>query len=216
MILFEITNTENHPAYEALEIANGARQYDFLRSIVQAALAIGRPFLSTNVLKALNFHAITCLHTNAGEFRPCQVVVGEPPTMYEPPATHRVQALMDDLVNQVNRNFTVADPVALAAFVLWRLNWIHPFINGNGRTARAACYFVLCIAAGQWLPGTTILPELLSRERDEYVAALKTADAGDMSALHALISRLLEEQVEPAAPPNPVADAEPLDPLVPV
>ena len=34
MILFELTNSEQDPVYQALEIANGNRQYDFLRSIV--------------------------------------------------------------------------------------------------------------------------------------------------------------------------------------
>jgi hypothetical protein len=32
-------------------------------------------------------------------------------------------------------------PTELAAYGLWRLNWIHPFVEGNGRTARAVCYF---------------------------------------------------------------------------
>jgi hypothetical protein len=55
VILFELTNTEQHPAYQALEIANGNRQYDFLRSIVVVSLQMGRPFLSQHVIKALNF-----------------------------------------------------------------------------------------------------------------------------------------------------------------
>ena len=148
MILFELTGSEDHPAYQALEVANGNRQYDFLRSIVDASLAMGRPFLSQTVIKALNFQAITCLHTHAGEYRPCQVSVGD----YEPPQHFRVPALMEDLVNSVNRMWETADPVALAAFVLWRINHIHPFINGNGRTARAASYFVLCVKIGGWLP----------------------------------------------------------------
>lgn len=198
MILFELTGSEQHPVYQDLEIANGNRQYDFLRSIVLASLAIKRPFLSSHVLKALNFHAITCLHTNPGEYRPCAVTVGN----YQPPAHYRVPALMDDFVNEVNRTWEAIDPVVLASFVLWKLNYIHPFINGNGRTARAACYFVLCVKLGQWLPGTTILPELIRRERDDYVAALQqvdqSIDAGklDLSALHQLLSDLLEEQIK--------------------
>lgn len=200
MILFELTGTEDHPIYQELEAANGARQYDFLRSIVMAALGAKRTFLSQQVLKALNYQAIACLHTNPGEFRPCPVYVGE----YTPPEHYRVQALMDDFVNQVNSVWHHADPVQLAAFVLWRLNNIHPFINGNGRTARAACYFVLCVKAGGWLPGETILPELLRQNREEYVAALKVADAGpkdeanhSMTPLHELISRLLDQQLPP-------------------
>ncbi len=191
---------EDHPAYQELEVANGNRQYDFLRSIVLASIQVGKPFLSQHVMKALNFQAITCLHTNAGEYRPCPVKVGE----YQPPDHYRVSALMDDFVNTVNREWSGQDPVVLATYVLWRLNHIHPFINGNGRTARAASYFVLCIAAGGWLSGTTILPELLRQNRDEYVEALKAADSSaagalDLSILHNLMSRLLDEQLASAA-----------------
>lgn len=205
MILFELTRSEEHPAYERMAIANGNRHYDFLRSIVVASMEVGRPFLSQHIMKALNFHAIACLHTNAGEYRPCPVEVGE----YRPPEHYQVIPLMDDFVNFVNRTWDdKVDPVVLATYVLWRLNYIHPFINGNGRTARAACYFVLCVAAGNWLPGETILPELLRQHRADYVKALKIADASfeasgnpDLSDLHGIVSRLLEEQLASAEPP---------------
>lgn len=199
MILFEILGTEQHATYQELEIANGARQYDFLRSLVTTSLAVSKPFLSSQILQALNFQAIACLHTNAGEYRPCEVVVGK----HTPPAQHRVSALMDDFINTVNRQWETADAVLLAAFVLWRLNYIHPFINGNGRTARAASYFVLCVKANAWLPGTVILPELLRRERARYVDALVHADASllsgalDLAPLHALMVELLAEQLAP-------------------
>lgn len=197
MILFELTNSEQDPVYQALEIANGNRQYDFLRSIVIASLGAKRQFLSQNVIKALNFHAITCLHTNPGEYRPCPVSVGD----YRPPDHYRVPALMDDFVNEVNREWHASDPVVLASYVLWKMNHIHPFINGNGRTARAASYFVLCVKAGGWLRGKIILPELIRQHRPEYVAALKHADemaksgAFGLEPLHALLSRLLHEQI---------------------
>lgn len=197
MILYEILGGEAHPVYQRLEAENGVRQYDFLRSLVETSLAVQRPFLSQQILKALNHHAIACLHIAAGEFRPCQVVVGS----HMPPEHYRVQALMDDFVNQVNRIWESTDPIALAALVLWRLNFIHPFINGNGRTARAACYFVLCVRAGQWLPGRVILPALIRRERDRYVQALAQVDQSfasghfDLTPLHGLLSELIEEQL---------------------
>ncbi|MBA4777327.1 MAG: Fic family protein [Rhizobiales bacterium] len=195
MILFELTGTEANPSYQKLAIANGNRQYDFLKSIVEISLEIGRPFLSQHVIKALNFQAITCLHTNAGEYRPCPVTVGT----YEPPQHYRVSALMDDFVNTVNRNWESLDPVVLASFVLWRLNHIHPFINGNGRTARASCYFVLCLKLGALLPGEKILPELLTENRARYVTALQEVDASlpnlNLAPLHTLLSELLDIQV---------------------
>ena len=203
MILYELADqNEDHPAYRAMEIANGNRHYGFLESVVEAALAIDGPFLSQTVIKAINYHAIACLHPAAGEYRPCPVHVGD----YVPPEHYRVPTLMDDLVNRVNRYWDSEDVVVLAAYVLWRLNHIHPFINGNGRTARAACYFVLCVKLGGWLPGTVILPELLRKpeNRDRYVQALRQADAaaeredgdGDdpLSPMTQLLTELLHQQ----------------------
>lgn len=207
MILFEITGSENHPAYQALEISNGDRQYDFLRSLVVSATDLNKLFLSQSVIKALNYHAIACLHTNAGEYRPCPVTVGS----YVPPEHYRVAALMDDFVNMVNREWDTADPVVLATYVLWRMNYIHPFINGNGRTARVACYYVLCLKSGGLLPGAPALPELIKQNRPEYVTALQAADASvrvgtlDLSILHALVARLLQEQLQAAGVLPPTA-----------
>lgn len=202
MILFELTNTESHPLYQSLEIANGNRQYDFLRSIVTIAIGASRPFLSQTIIKALNFQAIACLHTNAGEFRPCQVCVGD----HIPPQHYRVQALMDDFVNTLNHAWTNTDAVSLATYALWRLNNIHPFINGNGRTARAAAHFVLCVKSGGWLPGEPILPELIRENHAEYVSALRhahatfSAGAVDLALLHALLSRLINQQISSVSP----------------
>lgn len=203
MIVYELTNTENNPIYQQLEVENGNRQYDFIRSIVDASIAMGRPFLSQHLVKALNFHAITCLHISPGEYRPHDVRVGSPDIAeHLPMPFYRVQAAMDDFVNLVNRNWDNQDPVALATYVLWRLNNIHPFVNGNGRSARASAYYVLCVKSGGWLPGTTILPELIKRDRSEYCDALQhghtTFNAkgeADLVPLHTMLTRLLDEQL---------------------
>ncbi|HET9282483.1 MAG TPA: Fic family protein [Candidatus Angelobacter sp.] len=49
--------------------------------------------------------------------------------------------------------------IHLAAYVIWRLNWIHPFADGNGRTSRALSYLVLCTRLGERLPGTVTIPD---------------------------------------------------------
>lgn len=215
MFVFELVGErEDNPIYEQLAVANLARQYDFLRSLTQASLSLQRPMVGLEVIKALNFHAISCLHAHAGEIRPCQVYVGE----YTPPAHHRVPALMSILVDDLNRWWERHDPVYLAAYALWRLNWIHPFINGNGRTARIVAYYIICLSMGGWLVGDTLLPDLLRRDRAEYVAALKSADDSlavglvDLSVLHALLVRLLDEQLSPFVGPQPGSNAQSLSP----
>lgn len=110
---------------------------------------------------------------------------------------------MDDFVNMVNRYWDSTDPVVLCTYVLWRLNNIHPFINGNGRTARAASYFVLCLKAGGLLGGKATLPELIKRERGEYCDALQEGHNSlgtDLTRLHRLVSRLVDEQLKSASP----------------
>lgn len=198
--MYQFVKSEDHPAYQKMEVGNIKRQYDFLMDLIETAADVRRPFLSHHIIRSLNFHAITCLHTNAGEYRPCQVLVSN----HTPPAHYEVDALMDDFVNQVNRYWESANPIQLCAHVLWGLNHIHPFINGNGRTARAACYFALCMKAGKLLPGTVILPELIRQNRDEYVSALQSADKHDFQPLVDYLSRLVEEQLA-SATTNPHA-----------
>ena len=191
MILYELMgNNESNPVYQTLQNENYFRQHSFLRSVVYASLNSKRPFLSQTIIKAMNYHAITCLHSSAGEYRPCSVNVGG----FSPPEHYRVNDLMDDFVNSVNRHWETSQPIWLSAHVLWKLNWIHPFINGNGRTARAACYFVLCVKAGGLIGGSTLLPELLRIHKSRYVKALKRADNGDLLPLCNLIIELLDEQ----------------------
>lgn len=196
MFVHAIVGDENNPVYQNLSIQNLDRQLNFLRSVVLASVAVQRPLLSLEVIRAFNYHAIACLHGYAGQFRPCPVQVGED---YFPPPHHEVPALMEMFVDEINRAWDQIDPVALAAYVLWKLNWIHPFINGNGRTARAACYFVLCLKMGGWLRGDTILPDLLRRDHDDYVGALKAVDKSlrnelNLAPMHSLLVKLLNEQ----------------------
>ena len=197
MIVFEIVGrTENHPEYQRLEAANNLRQGEFLESLIFTALRLDQRHLSQTVIKALNHHAIACLHPYAGDYRPCAVRVGHGSDQYHAPDHYRVPALMDDFVNTANRGWDGGTEIGLAAYVLWRLNWIHPFINGNGRTARAARYYVLCLKAGTLMPGREILPALLLQYRAQYVEALKRADQGDLNPLESLIIRLLAIQFD--------------------
>lgn len=197
MLVFDLVGRdEENSVYQALAIDSLERQYDFLRSIIRTSLDLQRDMLSLEVILALNHHAISCLHASAGQMRPCGVTVGN----HKPPPHYQVPPLMHMFIDEVNRKWESSDPIFLATFVLWRLNYIHPFVNGNGRTARAACYFVLCLKLGRWLKGKPNLPELIRRDRAEYVAALEHATdshnrgSTDLSILHSLLERLLSEQ----------------------
>ena len=69
MILYDLADSEESPAYKQLDKENRERQYDFLTSIIRASLTAKLPMISTALIKALNYHAVACLHATAGEYR---------------------------------------------------------------------------------------------------------------------------------------------------
>ena len=197
MDLRELVGSEQDPIYQGMATSNMNRQYNFLFSVVGVAVALKRPLLSESLIKALNFHAIVGLHHEAGQYRSHQVVVGQ----YRPPEHFRVEPLMEDLVNELNWRWQTDDPFELAAYALWKINNIHPFVNGNGRTARAICYFILCVKFGGLLSGNMILPERLRQEPTRgslYVPALQQADGGNIMPLNGLIRSLVAKQINNA------------------
>ena len=57
-----------------------------------------------------------------------------------------------------------------------RLAWIHPFVDGNGRTARMFTTLLL-YQRGYDFKYLFDLSSYYNRDRDQYYAALRTADA---------------------------------------
>jgi Fic family protein len=110
--------------------------------------------------------------------------------------------------------------MTLASYVLWKLNWIHPFIEGNGRTARAACYYILCTKFGGLPVGKVIVPERIRLEREPYYEALTEANEawqrGELlfPKMERYLARLLDEQVLEIPPPiaNSADTLTPFDP----
>ena len=156
------------------EAANSVRQAERVRDYIIDALD-GRPFkLRPSRILDLNRCAIDGLDAYAGNFRPAGIDIGE--SEHQPPDGHMVPELVEELCDYVNENWETRSAVHLAAFVMWRLNWIHPFTDGNGRTSRAVSYLVLSVKLGMLLPGTKTIPEQIVEYRDPYYEALEDAD----------------------------------------
>lgn len=152
---------------------NLLRQYDLLSNCVEIGLAKGIESFDKYTLWWLNASAVANIAQFGGRFREQPIYVGN----HIPPHFDDVPRLMDQLISVVHENWTIMDhPTLLPAYALWRMNWIHPFIEGNGRTARAACYYLLCVKYGGLIPGTKILPERIRENRAPYYAALRSAD----------------------------------------
>nr|WP_230293770.1 Fic family protein [Croceicoccus sp. Ery5] len=150
---------------------NRARQFDFLHtSWVIATYGVGLQ-IDHEFVCELNRYATHYISPQPGQYRRhYNVRVGE----HRPSEWYLVYEEMDQFLEVLNSNWGKWDAVMLAAYALWGVCNIHPFADGNGRAARALCYFVFCRKQGAWLRGRVAFIELIKEHRDnDYCAILQ-------------------------------------------
>ncbi len=192
-----VLEEENKILYDKIQERNLARQYDLLINCIEIGIVQGVRAFVKYMLWSLNAAAVSNISQFGGRFREEPIYLKD----YIPPHFSQVPHLMDQFISTVQENWFVWTEYILASYVLWRLNWIHPFIEGNGRTARAACYYTLCAKFGGLPGGKIIVPERIRFDRAPYCDALREADQawhnGELRfpKMEAYLARLLDEQV---------------------
>ena len=187
--------------YARIQEQNLLRQYDLLTNCVEIGLTKGIDAFDKYMLWSLNAAAVANIAQFGGRFREHPIYVGN----HIPPHYKDVPDHIDQMLSVVHENWDAIDhPTLLAGYALWRLNWIHPFIEGNGRTARAACYLLICLKHGGLLPGKKIVPERIRDNRQPYYAALQAADRHweqgefNVDEIADYLAGLLEDQLQSA------------------
>jgi Fic family protein len=185
------------------EAANGLRQFDAGRASAQVAIdrvADGGLFkLRPSLILALHREALAGISRFAGTYRTGGVTITK--SKHRPPGAHLVSELVEDLCDYVNENWETRSAIHLASYVMWRLNWIHPFADGNGRTSRITSYVVLMVKSGYILPGSPTIPDQIVSNRNGYFTALDVADSEwaedrlDVSAMEILLGGMLAKQL---------------------
>jgi Fic family protein len=181
------------------EARNGFRQYDAAVSAIHSALDLGSFKLRPSLILGLQREALLGISSYAGNYRPGGVAIEG--SKHEPVGAHLVPALVEDMCDYVNDHWESSTPIHLAAYLMWRLNWIHPFADGNGRTSRIISYVVLSVRAGSILPGTPTIPDQIVDNRKPYFDALDAADLAfrdgkiDVSKMEELLGSLLANQL---------------------
>lgn len=182
------------------EAANGVKQFDAVAELIEHFSDPERKFkLRPSLLLHLQRIALDGLSAYAGNFRPAGIRIGG--SKHEPVGAHMVPEEIEHMCDYINDNWEKSSPIHLAAYALWKLNWIHPFTDGNGRTARALSYFLLCLRLGYRLPGTNTIPAQISKDKSPYYRALEVADEIwkqnqiDLSELEKLLAGMLAEQL---------------------
>lgn len=136
-----------------------------------------KDIMSTNFIKELHKKMFSQTWLWAGEFRQTLKNIGVDP--------HKIplelRNLCDDILCQLEFNSYPIDEIA--ARLHFRLVWIHPFPNGNGRHGRLFTDLFLISQGRQrfsWGKSNLTLP---NEVRKKYIEALQKADRHDFTSL---------------------------------
>lgn len=98
----------------------------------------------------VELHKIMTANTSAeycsGGYRKDQIFIqdhidGE--IAHTPPEFNKVDSFMEDLIKFTNQEEEFVHPIVKASILHFMIGYIHPFMDGNGRTARAIFYWYL-------------------------------------------------------------------------
>ena len=166
---------------EHFEVINHRDAIEFVEALVDASEPIS-PFHVRQIHKLV----LTRIDDeSAGTYRNTQVRIGG--AAHIPPESWLVAQQMDGWGQWLTDN-TGAHPVELAAQAHHRMVAIHPFIDGNGRTARLVMNLILMRAG---YPPTVIL----RTNRQQYYRVLSEADTGKAEPLVNFVGRAVERSL---------------------
>jgi excisionase family DNA binding protein len=183
---------EGKSVQEHLEAINHAEAFTYVQQ-----LARSKKRNEITLQDILDIHKIILKKiddTDAGRIRNTPVRISGSTTILPNPV--KVPALLDEFVQWLQ---TTTDPsVQIAADTHYKLVSIHPFVDGNGRTARLLMNLVLM---QEGIPPAIIKKE----ERNRYLSVLETGQTkGILDAYYELIydaiNRSLDIYIETAKP----------------
>ncbi len=174
------------PMNEHLEAINHYQAINFIRDLNQSK----ELFNQFNLLSIHGLILQSIDRENAGRFRQVPVMISG--SQHTPPQPWKIDKLMEDYFLFYQHNKDKLHPVILAAELHERLATIHPFIDGNGRTARLIMNLIL-LQYGY--PIANIRGE--TNARLVYYDALEKCNLEqDKMEFHALIIRYVIETLE--------------------
>jgi len=126
---------------------------------------------------------------NAGRYRQANVIISG--AIHKPPNFFNIQESMENFISWYKLNYKNLHPIELSAMVHIKFVGIHPFIDGNGRTARLLMNLELMKSG---------FPPLIIKVEDrlEYYNALDMAHTTDnYKPFIKLVKKAVKESFEP-------------------
>lgn len=178
-----------------LEARNGAEQLEYINHLVSS----GSKDLRESHVCELQKIAIRDIYPCGGSYRDVRKRVEITNSAHKLPEAALVPGLVREAIDFINDR-SGKSALERAAYALWRLNWIHPFAGGNGRTSRAVAYLIICLDRGYMLPGVPTIPTIIYENRKEYVSVLREMDALakesiDLGPMTTFLKKMLVKQL---------------------
>jgi Fic family protein len=140
----------------------------------------------SNILELHRLFYFRIDESKAGKYRVEQVFISC--TDYLPPKISDVPKLMKEFISSMPELKESLHPVHYAAKLHERIATIHPFSDGNGRTARLVMNLAL-LQAGYPI---AIVPPIL---RSDYISSIRLANKGIIEPFYNFISNVEYESV---------------------
>lgn len=172
----------DRPLKDEVEAKSLANATEYLHSLIDGR----EPLTKRTLLEIHGLIQADIPNHEGGKFRGGEVQIKD--SDHTPPSFLTVESHVDRLFQWMNRNSHKYPPLVMASILHHYLTWIHPFSDGNGRTARLFLDFYL-LQKGY--------PEVIVKisDRDEYYNSLIEADKGNITRLVELFSEKVRQTV---------------------
>jgi len=186
VVLEGLTIGSGRTMREHLEVINHAAALDLLEDLAGRKEVLS-PFIARQ-LHALILRGID--DANAGRERHVPVAISG--SRHLPPSPHNVGPMLSDLFTWYRTTAMQLHPVQRAAALHHRFVYIHPFTDGNGRTARLLMNLDLMTFG---YPPAIIRAE--PKRRIEYLDSLETASIdGNLEPFEQVVAEAVEESLD--------------------
>lgn len=164
---------------EIQEARNHPDAVDYIKQLVQE-----KTLITEETIRHVHRLLLDRILERPGEYRTGMITV--PGAHFTPPRSDEIPDKINELTRWLERNPMEYTPIELAARFMHRLTVIHPFHDGNGRTARILMNLILMQR------GYPVLTNISHRDRKQYLAALSEADLDNHGPLVNFIATSVE------------------------
>lgn len=177
--LWEGQHLETVNPDDAQELLNYRKAFD----LVSTYIGDGEP-ITEGLIREVHKRLVENVRGNSaapGKYRKIQNYVVNSKTkevIYTPPPVFEVPQMMHELITWINSEEEI-HPVLLSGIAQFQLVHIHPFLDGNGRTARLLS--TLCLyKRGYYFKKLFTLSEYYDRSRSDYYNAIQSVRENNM------------------------------------